>query len=226
MANQITHLFYTEKIYNKFLSDYIKDKKEFFVGALFPDVRYVAGVDKTVTHFYYDYERGFNRDAIYINKNDSDFICGLKMHNLIDHIHTETIRNNKDFHDIHEKLRHLRAAFLMLEDDIHLKEILYLDQYKTFFNDIIDPEINFNINITKEHTDKWHRLLKQYLFNNTSDEKYFNLSMGIGCFSEESVREDIDRYHIIKEDEKIIDIIRQIEKEIGKITIDDIIKNK
>lgn len=225
MANQITHLYYAEKIYDKFLKDKIKIKKEFFIGALFPDVRYVSGINKAITHFYCGgWDGEFDREKIYINENDSDFMCGVKIHNFIDYVHTKVIRGSKDFHDIHETLGHLRVALLILEDITHSKKLLYLNDYKDFFDKTLKDETDFNINIKKEHIDKWHELLKQYLFNNADEANYLNFSLGIACFSEESIRDDMERYNIIKEDIRIVGIIKLIEEEINKTTIDDLIK--
>ncbi len=74
MATPITHVVLTDKIYNKFFSD--KNKKEFFIGTLLPDIRYLKVIERNKTHF--------ENLAISDLKDDDSFLSGMKFHSILD----------------------------------------------------------------------------------------------------------------------------------------------
>ena len=49
MAAPITHIVLTNKIFNKYFSN--KEKGDFFIGASFPDIRYLKVIKREKTHF-------------------------------------------------------------------------------------------------------------------------------------------------------------------------------
>lgn len=221
MSNQITHLYYAEKLYNKFLKN--KKERDFFIGAVFPDVRYVARTDKETTHFYKNDE--FVKEKIYIDENDSSFVCGVKIHNLIDSINTKHLRNS--IYDIYDnRFEHVRTPTLFLEDVINFDLILDLNRYKKFFDEVIDDEIKFNENITKKDIEKWHKILEDYLFSTPTLETFSKLSSSIGCFSEENTRSNMEIYSKIKDEKLIIDVLGEIRKDVEALEYEDIFSNK
>ena len=222
MASQVTHLYYTEKIFEKFLKNRIKNEKEFFIGALFPDVRYMSKVDKSVTHFCDNIY--FIRDNIYINENDSDFVCGLKVHSLIDYVHSESLENSNIYFLYKERFKNIRTPILMMEDIMHFDSILYMKKYLNFLNEILDEETKFNKNIKKEDIEKWHNITIDLLSKKITGETFLSFSLGMGCFKEKDIREDINAYENIKNEKILTNIFDDIEKEIDKLTIKDIIK--
>lgn len=219
MSNQITHLYYAEKLYNKFFKD--KNEKEFFIGSCFPDVRYVSRADKSVTHFYYNDE--FDREKIYIDKNDSAFICGVKIHNLIDSINTKYLRAS--IYDVYNnRFEHVRTPTLFLEDTINFNLILNLNRYINFFDEVISEEINFNKYIKPIDVEKWHEILKGYLFITPTTISFSKFSCGIGCFSKENTNSNMEIYGKIKDEKLIIDVLEQIRKEVESLKYEDIFR--
>ncbi len=49
MPTPITHMVLTEKIYSRAFEE--KDRKEIYIGNCFPDIRRVAEIKRTKTHF-------------------------------------------------------------------------------------------------------------------------------------------------------------------------------
>jgi len=221
MSNQITHLYYAEKLYNKFLKD--REEKDFFLGAVFPDVRYVAGANKETTHFYNNDE--FIKEKICIDENDSSFLCGVKIHNLIDLINTKHLRNS--IYDIYDnKFEHVRTPTLFLEDVINFDLILDLNRYINFFDEVIDEEIKFNENITIKDIEKWHQILKDYLFNAPTLDTFSKFSSSMGCFSQENTRSNMEIYSKLKDEKLIIDVLGEIRKDVEALRYEDIFSNK
>lgn len=80
----ITHIVLTEKIYNECFSN--RNRKLFYIGTFFPDIRYLKVVERDRTHF----------DNIRLSdlRLESDFNIGLKFHSILDKVREEFVVNN------------------------------------------------------------------------------------------------------------------------------------
>ena len=74
MATPITHVVLAAKIFDNIFKD--KIKKDFFIGSLFPDIRYLKVIDRDKSHF----ENLKLKDL----KNDDSFLAGVKFHSIVD----------------------------------------------------------------------------------------------------------------------------------------------
>lgn len=89
MAAPITHVVLTAKIFDNFFQD--KVKKDFFIGTLFPDIRYLKVIDRDQTHF--------SNLSISDLKTEDSFLAGMKFHSMIDVVREKFILMK--FHLIH-----------------------------------------------------------------------------------------------------------------------------
>lgn len=94
MAAPITHLVLAEKIFDEDLS--LFDRKEFLLGTLFPDIRYLKTIDHDKTHF--------NNLKITDLAGGNSFLAGAKFHSIVDDARGlyEDIKYSKIVHDFYE----------------------------------------------------------------------------------------------------------------------------
>lgn len=77
MASQISHIAYGQKFLDRYLKNQEIDRKKFFVGTLFPDIRYLASLSRETNHVD-------NVDQTAIMHEKNDFQKGLLVHNFVD----------------------------------------------------------------------------------------------------------------------------------------------
>jgi len=79
MPNQITHIVLTSKVFDQTFVKF--NKSEFYIGTIFPDIRYLGVIDRAKTHF-----ADVTLDSVLGAK--TSFLAGLLFHNLVDKIFT------------------------------------------------------------------------------------------------------------------------------------------
>lgn len=149
MAAPITHIVLAEKIFEKYFAD--KDKKEFFLGTSFPDIRYLGALDRSKTHF--------KVSNIQDTLESSAFLSGMKFHSLVDIVRERFMRNN-GLYDLFPKSQVLSMAIKVFEDGILYKRINNWKEIISFFEDINKNEAAFGV--SNQNIEKWHILLKHY----------------------------------------------------------------
>ncbi len=196
MAAQITHIVLTNKIFDKFFQD--KIKKDFFVGTSFPDIRYLGVIDRDKTHYQ-------NLTIKDLEKDDS-FLAGLKFHSILDTAREEFIVKN-NIYDLCPKSQYITQSIKLLEDEILYDYIENWEEYIKYFDEILAEEKKFSI--SDKNLEKWHDILKQYFQEKPSQEKTKKLLLNIG-FKDEAANEINENISQIKNNDKIIDIIKNL----------------
>lgn len=83
MAAPITHIILADKIFNRYFAD--KDKRDFYVGTSFPDIRYMGIIKREKTHF-------IDLDIKTLQQLPS-FEAGMKFHSLVDIVRENYMRS-------------------------------------------------------------------------------------------------------------------------------------
>lgn len=173
MAAPVTHVVLAEKVFDNYFSD--KSKKEFFLGTLFPDIRYLGVIGRSQTHV-------FNPQLKEIKKKDS-FFAGLEFHSLIDKARAKFIRHNSRVNYFFELIRKMgicgkpsdiSRALKFLEDCLFYEKIKNWRIYLDFLEEILLQELTFGL--SRKTVGSWHQVLEDYLSqkpDNSSIEKYF-----------------------------------------------------
>lgn len=158
MAAPITHIVLTDLVFKQHFAT--KDKKKFFIGTSFPDIRYLGVIKRQATHFS-------NPNLTNIQKETDSFIAGLKFHSLLD----ETRESYMVSNHIYEQLPQTKEMVSILK--VLEERLLYskLDStqwqtYYSYFEDIVPEELQFSIDSKDIQT--WHSALK-LLFKNKPD---------------------------------------------------------
>lgn len=142
MAAPVTHAVLTEKVSPLYFSR--RNKKRFFVGTLFPDIRYLANVGRGETHLR---EVSFSQ----VLKTSDDFEAGLQFHALIDQIWHQLFGSG-DFNS--------KQGIKLTADELLYDKTENWQEIRSFFNEILPQELEYGIE--RRLVERWHRMLQQY----------------------------------------------------------------
>lgn len=159
MAAPITHIVLAEKIFDKYFST--KNKKEFYVGTSFPDIRYLGVIDREKTHF--------DRPNIGDILNSESFLAGMKFHSLVDQVR-ESFMLGRNLYSLFPKSQFCTQAIKVFEDGVLRGKIGGWDGVAHIFDDIDNNELEFGVE--KADIARWHLLLRHY-FSRPSNETEF-----------------------------------------------------
>jgi len=178
MATPITHIVLTNKVFNEKFKD--KKKRDFFVGTVFPDIRYLAKIERRFTHSL-DF------------KETNSFKAGIKFHYLIDNVWNEFVRLDNNI-----------TSFKFLEDELLYEKINDWKEYIGYFDKVFSDELLFNI--SKEKTKEWHNILQEYFSKKPDDSTRENFIKNLE-FPKERINQINRNVNLLKKDKKIIQSI-------------------
>ena len=193
MASQITHVVYGKKIFGR-LSGF--SWADFLIGTLFPDIRYVAKIDRDKLH-------QFNTSEDLIPK-DNSFEAGKYVHWLIDE-KREKSNIERGIYNLMPKEKYMHASLKLVEDELvyhriddWVEIIKLLDNY---------PKEELSNGINKEVIEYWHRLLKKYFQKGPSLSTWREMILGMG-FDREVAEDVLNQTKTIKDNPEVIGIIK------------------
>src|SRR3989339_34370 len=195
MAFPIAHIVLAEKVFGRFFKD--KNKKEFFVGTLFPDIRYFKIIEREKTHF-----RGlFLADL----EKETAFNAGLKFHSILDQVREMFIEEN-DVYSFCPESGQIKRSLKALEDEIFYPLLENWPEYAGYLTEVLPEETAFGVE--EKTVKKWHTLIREYLLEPPSEQSRQEL-FGLG-FPNETVREINETVAKIKTDEKVTGILKKM----------------
>ena len=196
MAAQVTHLALSEMIFEKYLVKF--NKKDFFIGTTFPDIRYLGHIRREKSHFN-------NISFTDILEQDNSFHAGILYHSFVDDFRENWMVKNNIYKLIPSTHRATQAVKLF-EDRYYYRNINDWRQIISYYEDVLEDELGFDMN--KEVVFKWHKALGSYFRATPTLDATANLINDIGMPSE--IRDEI--LHLIaqmEDNEQLIDIIKQ-----------------
>ena len=198
MAAPITHIVLTTKIFDIFFKD--KVRKDFFIGSLFPDIRYLKVIDRDKSHF--------GNLKIADLKNDDSFSAGVKFHSILDHVREKLIVEN-DLYSLCPESKYITQSLKILEDEIFYQHVKDWTIYTEYLNEILQAEKDYGV--AEKDLKKWHSLLQQYFQKQPDEQAVKNFTLSIG-FTEEVAVEINKNIAKMKANKKIINIIKNLYK--------------
>lgn len=198
MAAPITHIVLAEKIFDKFFNG--KTKKDFFVGSLFPDIRYLKVIERKKTHF----------DSLAVSdiQNDDSFLAGLKFHSILDSNREKYILAS-GIYSLCPESKYLTQSLKMLEDKLFYRHIKNWQEYINYFNKILHYETD--LRVAKKDIKRWHLLLQQYFQKQPDQESITNFILGIGFT--DKVADEINKDIVtMRANHKIVSILENLYK--------------
>jgi hypothetical protein len=196
MATPITHVVLAAKIFDNIFKD--KIKKDFFIGSLFPDIRYLKVIDRDKSHF----ENLKLKDL----KNDDSFMAGVKFHSIVDIARGKFIVDS-NVYSLCPKSKYIAQSLKVLEDEIFYEQVKDWSEYSSYLNEIIPQEKEYGI--AENDIRRWHDILQQY-FQKQPDEKAVTaFAVNIG-FSKQVAGELNENIAKMKANKQIINILKNL----------------
>lgn len=149
MAAPITHIVLADKVFDKYFPK--SDKKQFYVGTSFPDIRYLGVIDRERTHFSHQTLKGL--------VDSNTFIAGAKFHSLVDEVR-EKYMKDKDLYSYFPGSKFLTQAVKIFEDRVLYGEVRNWDEITHFFDGVQAGELKYDL--SEKDIERWHVLLRNY----------------------------------------------------------------
>ncbi len=203
MAAPITHIVLSDKVFNNHFSNLSKDK--FFVGTSFPDIRYLRVIKREQTH-----PKDFTLSEI---KSADSFKAGLLFHCFVDTVRENYMQEN-NIYSIMPRSKLITQTLKLFEDELFYSRLNNWDSISSYFEKVLSEELEYPIK--EEDVLKWHKLLQSYLSQKPSIETRKVLFENI-YFDEENIKEIESNLAIIKNNEKVLEIIESFYNDFDKL---------
>ena len=193
MAAPISHIVLAQKIYKNHFSNL--NSTDFFIGTLFPDIRYLGCINRNETHY-------LNVDLLALKK-ETAFEAGLKFHSYID-LTRQKFLDDKKLSSYCPKIKYLEQSIKFYEDILFYDYVMNWQLYINNLNEVNLNELKFNIN--KDTILKWHQSLQNYFNEKPNKDSIKNFIISIG-FSEEVSNEIVANIKILNKIDEIKPIL-------------------
>lgn len=151
MASQITHIPYGKKVLDKFLKDREVDKEKFFVGTVFPDIRYLGSIRREETHK--------NKPQVEkLRDIKDDFKLGMYAHSMVDYERGRVIEMMGIYEQV-DGTQIQRFALKFLEDRVVYDLIDDWDKYRRYLKEPLEEQVEM---VGEEIARRWNKILREY----------------------------------------------------------------
>lgn len=193
MASEITHIVYGKKLFDR---NSLVDWPKFVVGTIFPDIRYIAKVDRDLLHTY-----GTSEENI---PTTNAFESGKYVHCLIDEKREAYIKSRGIYELI--PLNNVSVSALKLVEDT-VTYSLYSDWQSVIvsLDDIYEEELVHGI--TKEIVHRWHKFFQNYVKQTPGEKEWVELAKFFG-YEDEQSKVWLEQIKFIQSNENIMQIIK------------------
>jgi len=196
MASQITHIPYGEKVLSLFLKDKQVDERKFYIGTVFPDIRYLKVIDRDKTHI--------NNPSIEgLKEITNSFDIGTYTHTLIDQERERTITKLGFYNDLPNDSITIYAT-KFLEDVITYPLFKEWPKVVSYLNDTLEEEAEL---VPKEAATKWHKMLQDYFESPPNKTSVARLAVALG-FDNKLIQAVTNRVEELRGNSKAMNIIQ------------------
>lgn len=205
MASQISHIPYGKKVKDLFLSDQIIDEKNFFVGTVFPDIRYLGVIDRDKSHHENPTVEG-------LRSIKGDFEKGTYAHALVD-IEREKLLEKLGIHEIIDGNKFATYAMKFIEDEFSYKFVQDWSLYRSYLDTVLEEEKAL---VPENAAQKWHSTLCNYFSQTPNWESVVNFAKVLKGFDSAVLNEVKTEINKIKNNPQAMDIIGKTYSELFK----------
>ncbi len=167
MAFPTTHIVLADLIFNKYFST--KNRKKFYIGTSFPDIRYLGVIEREKTHY-----NGLKLEDIV---NEDAFYAGLKFHSFVDEVREKFV-NSQSGHFVTNCSKYIATSIKFLEDELLRDKVNNWDEIIGYFDNIEEEELTFGI--AQTYLKHWHNILQGALKGSASPKDIENFFSGVG----------------------------------------------
>lgn len=154
-AGPVFHIYMAERLFERFPQYCEGEKKRFVLGTLYPDIRYIAGIERSATHF-----KEVSIDEVL--KAPTPFLAGMKFHSWVDNVRDEYVLSDGIYSRLPPELpREQKPSFLKVVED----ELLLPKLNKTLCRGIFDRVDAEELaqGLTERVIERWHTFLLLFL---------------------------------------------------------------
>lgn len=153
-AAPFTHLILAEKFLECSSPVDERQRRDFLVGNLFPDIRHLGEISREKTH-----EKGLTLEDI--GRSASPFTAGMRLHALVDEVRESFAVRYGIYDWIEEWGPKYKASLLKLVEDEILCDLKEPHCFPPFFEGVLEEEIAWGSSLSC--TEEWHRFCQYYL---------------------------------------------------------------
>lgn len=168
MATQITHIATADKLFSSYFSRF--DRKEFYIGTVFPDIRYPAKIDRDETHLY-DVTL---QDVL--NETNS-FRAGVMFHCLLDLVR-EAFVDGQGMYELFPDSEDRFSIPKFLEDELLYHKVSDWPVISSFFNAPLAEELAYPVSAVQVKL--WHQGLQRYFHQAPTDQSRVEYVVSLG----------------------------------------------
>lgn len=132
MALEATHIKFALDLKNRYE---VQDMKKYISGTIYPDSRYVTGIDRTLTH---------GEDILKTEFAKNDFRKGWQVHQICDSIQHQVFRDNIDFLNRHpqdkwEENKWVEFSAAKIVQDMEILKVFNIQPYLEYLEYVYNP---------------------------------------------------------------------------------------
>jgi PAS domain-containing protein len=173
MATPITHIALADSVFDTYFEG--KSKRKFFVGLLFPDIRYLQVIARDQIHFSH----------VHIQQiiSEDSFLAGAKFHSLIEQIREEFMRAHSVYYSFPRNDITVHAMHF-LEDELLYDVVSDWREYRDLYTTVLPDELHWKV--ADSDINRWHQSVRQYLAVKPDDRIRREYLEWLGCNREEA----------------------------------------
>jgi len=186
-AAPVTHAYLTYAFFDAFPDKYdYEEKKDFMIGTLFPDIRYMGETRRQNTHF----DKMTLKEVL---DETSPFMAGVKFHSYVDLRRDEYVSRQKIYTKFKEYTPKNLVTFLkLMEDEILYSKANWKD-VSLWIKEILPEELHWNME--EPLIRKWHNILSIFFTNPTSTVVFLALMGNVELM--ETNRDQLSSWNLI-----------------------------
>ena len=167
MAAPITHILLALQILQSSLLPF-HDTAKFIRGTSFPDIRYLVGMDREITH-------PKNICWADVENETNSFMAGFYFHVFVDDVRVKLLEETELYINLQKNTLHLCYAVKLAEDRL-LYDVCNKQEWEqicSYFDTIDQEAIDFGVSKEDMHT--WQQRIKMHCFAKICDEYINNI---------------------------------------------------
>lgn len=165
-AGPVEHAYLSYRFFEHFPKYNQEERKEFMIGTLFADIRYLGETTRKQTHY----------DTMSLEEvlnEKSPFMAGLKFHSWVDIVRENFVVQSKIYSQIADISIHHQFTFLKLAEDEAMYATMDWQECCDWLKEVRPEELNWQMD--EKTIRKWHNLLTLF-FTNTPSTVIFMVS--------------------------------------------------
>lgn len=203
MPLPFSHIVYADKILQTKLKNHKINKQEYFIGATYPDIRYLAKLPREKTHLL---DKTPTEIWQKIKQEKDSFKLGILIHQYLDQ---KTLEYRQQYFQNILQISNSYYPILILNDQILFNSFTKINSILKYYDKILDKEIK-HYNLNKKIIANWHKVVKKYSSKKLTKKVYSEASKLLG-FDEQTINNILNDFDKIKNNKKIIQKIKNFE---------------